>query len=136
LNDLVSKKDNQMNRSVFIALAVAAMAFSTSTASAGGSGSQTQYVRIKNIGSSTLRVVAANGTLSPASASSSRLLSQNAVTQFVLKKGAGQFAVGSTDFLGGNLLNYNFPNSTYVYLQAKGEGGVYTPSFAPPGTRF
>ena len=127
-----------MDRRVFIALAVAAMAFSTSTASAGGSGSQTQYVRIKNIGSSTLRVVAANGTLSPASSSSTRLLSQNAVTQFVLKKGAGQFAVGSPDFLGGNLLNYNFPNSTYVYLQAQERGDFrpYTPSFAPPGTRF
>jgi len=125
-----------MNRRVFIALAVAAMAFSTSTASAGGSGSKTQIVRIKNIGSSTVRVVAANSALSEASASSSRLLSQNAVTQFVLKKGPGEFAVANPDFTNGQLLKYNFPNSTYVYIQAKEEGGVYTPSFAPPGTRF
>jgi len=124
-----------MNRRVFIALAVAAMAFSTSTASAGGSGSKTQYVRIKNIGSSTVRVLAANGTLSSAS-KGSRLLSQNAVTQYVLKKGAGQFAVANDAGTEGDLLDYNFPNSTYVYLQGKEAAGVYTASFAPPGTRF
>jgi len=124
-----------MNRRVFIALAVAAMAFSMNTASAGGGGSKTQIVRIKNIGSSTVRVLAANGTLSPTS-TGSRLLSQNAVTQYVLKKGAGQFGVGNDAGTDGDILDYNFPKSTYVYLQAKEAAGVYTASFAPPGTRF
>ena len=124
-----------MDRRVFIALAVAAMAFSTSTASAGGGGSQTQYVRIKNIGSSTVRVLAVNGTLEK-NPWVTRPLSQNAVTQFVLKKGAGQFFVGTDTW--GFTLDYNFPNSTYVYLQAQERGDFrpYTPSFAPPGTRF
>lgn len=124
-----------MNRRVFIALAVAAMAFSTSTASAGGGGSKTQFVRIKNIGASTVRVIAVNGALSP-TPSGSRLLSQNAVTQFVLKKGAGQFGVGNNSGTEGDILDYNFPKSTYVYLQAKEQAGVYKASFAPPGTRF
>ena len=127
-----------MNRRVFIALAVAAMAFSTSTASAGGSGSKTQIVRIKNIGSSTVRVVAvtSSGATEASLKSASRLLSQNAVTQYVVKKGTGLFVVSNDAFTTGNSLEYNFPNSTYVYLQAKEAAGVYTPSFAPPGTRF
>jgi hypothetical protein len=129
------EKDNSMNRRVFIALAVAALAFSTSTASAGGSGSKTQIVRIKNVGSSTVRVLAKNGTLSSTS-TGARQLSQNAVTQYVLKKGAGQFGVGNSAGTEGDVLDYNFPNSTYVYLQAKEAAGVYTASFAPPGTRF
>jgi hypothetical protein len=84
-----------MNRRVLLALAVAAMAFSTSTASAGGGGSKTQIVRIKNIGSSPVWVNAMNGTLPPpkpsAAATGARLIPQNAVTQFVLKKGAGRW---------------------------------------------
>ena len=124
-----------MNRRVLIAMAVAAMVCSTSTAFAGGGGSKTQFVRIKNIGSTTVRVLAANSTLT-ASSPGSRLLSQNAVTQFVLKKSPGQFGVGNNAGTDGALLDYNFPNSTYVYLQAKEAGGVYTARFAPPGTRF
>jgi hypothetical protein len=124
-----------MNRRVLIALAAAAMMFSTSAAFAGGGGAKTQYVRIKNIGATTVRVLASNGTIAPPFAGS-RLLSQNAVTQYVLKKGAGQFGVGNNAGTQGQVLDYNFPNSTYVYLQAKEAGGKYTASFAPPGTRF
>jgi len=80
-----------MNRRVLLALAVATIAFSSSTAFAGGSSkSKTQYVRIKNIGSSPVWVNAMNGTLpdsTPAASTGARLISQNAVTQFVLKKG-------------------------------------------------
>ena len=124
-----------MNRRVFIALAVAAMAFSTSTASAGGGGSQTQYVRIKNIGAPTVKVAALNGT--PTTAPAFRSLSQNGVTQFILKKGAGTFVVQNplvTDDIA--VLPYTFPNSTYVYLQANTVGGLVKATFAPPGTRF
>ena len=123
-----------MNRRVFIALAVAAMAFSTSTASAGGGGSKTQYVRIKNIGAAPVKVVAMNGT--PSSSVATRVLSQNGVTQFVLKKGPGFFGVLNVAETSGDSLDYNFPKSTYVYLQAKDAAGEVTASFAPPGTRF
>ena len=132
-----------MNRRVLLTLAVAAMAFSTSTAFAGGSSkSQTQYVRIKNIGSLPAYVFVANGEITlPAWKAGNRLLSQNAVTQFVLKKGASEFGVLSDNdtgsFGGEDFLKYNFPNSTYVYLQARvTAGGVSQASFAPPGTRF
>jgi hypothetical protein len=85
-----------MNRRVLLALAVATIAFSSSTAFAGGSSkSKTQYVRIKNIGSSPVWVNAMNGTLPDptlsAASTGARLISQNAVTQFVLKKGAGRW---------------------------------------------
>ena len=122
-----------MNRRVFIALAVAALAFSTSTASAGGGSSKTQYVRIKNIGAKAVKVAAWNeGTSEPAS----RTLSQNGVAQFILKKGPGIFAVDADGAISDTGLNYNFPNSTYVYLQAKAVGDQVYASFAPPGTRF
>ena len=134
IDGLVFKKDNQMNRRVFIALAVAAMAFSTSTASAGGGGSKTQYVRIKNIGAPTVKVAAFNGT--PTKQPAFRSLSQNGVTQFILKKGAGTFVATNPAETTGDYLEYNFPKSTYVYLQANTVGDVVTPSFAPPGTRF
>ncbi len=125
-----------MNRRVFIALAVAAMAFLTSTASAGGGGgSKTQYVRIKNIGAATVKVVAVNGV--PTSAPAFRSLPQNRVTQFILKKGAGTFVVqnpaNESDVAS---LPYTFPNSTYVYLQANTVGDAVQATFAPPGTRF
>jgi len=136
LNDFPRiREDNFMYRRCVIAMAVAAMVCVTSTAFAGGGGSKTQYVRIKNIGSTTVRVLASNSPLTPTSGGS-RLLSQNAVTQFVLRKGPGQFGVGNSDKTAGDLLDYNFPNSTYVYLQAKEANGVYTAKFAPPGTRF
>jgi hypothetical protein len=139
IDGLVLKKDTQMNRRVFIALAVAAMAFSTSTASAGGGGSNTQYVRIKNIGAKSVNVVAVNGSPSFNDFSTipgTRALSQNRVTQFVLKKGVGSFIVLNAAKTDGDNLSYNFPNSTYVYLQAKDDGNEVTASFAPPGTRF
>ena len=123
-----------MNRRVFIALAVAAMAFSTSTASAGGSGSKTQYVRIKNIGAPAVKVTAFNGT--PTTKPAFRSLSQNGVTQFILKKGAGTFIATNPAETGGDYLEYNFPKSTYVYLQANTVGGLVKATFAPPGTRF
>jgi len=135
IDGLVFKKDNQMNRRVFIALAVAAMAFSTSTAFAGGSGSKTQIVRIKNIGAPTVKVFALNGF--PKAEPAYRSLSQNGVTQFILKKGEGLFLVQNPvvayDF---DYLFYNFPESTYVYLQANTVGGSVEASLAPPGTRF
>jgi hypothetical protein len=135
IDGLIFKKDTQMNRRVFIALAVAAMAFSTSTASAGGGGSKTQYVRIKNIGATAVNVVAVNGAVP--SAPAYRSLSQNRVTQFILKKGAGTFQVQNpADTADIASLPYTFPNSTYVYLQANTVGGAVQATFAPPGTRF
>lgn len=44
--------------------------------------------------------------------------------------------VANPAFTDGDELEYNFPKSTYVYLQAKEVGGVYSASFAPPGVRF
>ena len=130
-----------MNRRVLLALVVAPIAFSSSTAFAGGSSkSKTQYVRIKNIGSSPVWVNAMNGTLPDptlsAASTGARLISQNAVTQFVLKKGAGQFGVLNFGETAGTRLDYNFPNSTYVYLQARDAGDRVIATFAPPGTRF
>lgn len=136
---LYSEKDNLMNRRVFIALAVAAMVFSTSSASAGGGGSSKQFVRIKNIGAKTVNVVAVNGSPSFDDFSTipgTRALSQNRVTQFVLKKGVGSFIVLNAAKTDGDNLSYKFPNSTYVYLQAKDDGNEVTAKFAPPGTRF
>ena len=121
-----------MNRRVLLAMAVAAIAFSTDAAFAGSPNNQ--YVRIKNIGTSTVNVVAFNGT--PSVQPALRALSQNGVTQFILKKGAGTFVVADQAKTTATPLNYNFPRSTYVYLQAKEEAGTVTPSFAPPGTRF
>ena len=135
IDGLVFKEDNQMNRRVFIALAVAAMAFSTSTASAGGGGSNTQYVRIKNIGATAVNVVAVNGAAP--SAPAYRSLSQNRVTQFILKKGAGTFQVQNpADTTNVASLPYTFPRSTYVYLQANTVSSLVQATFAPPGTRF
>jgi hypothetical protein len=135
-----------MHRRVWLALAVAAVAFSSSTSFAGGSSnggsskSNTQYVRIKNIGASPVWVNAVNGTLPDpkpsAAATGARLISQNAVTQFVLKKGAGQFGVINAAETNGTRLDYNFPNSTYVYLQAQDAGDRVIATFAPAGTRF
>jgi hypothetical protein len=124
-----------MKRRVLIAMAAAAMMCFSSAAFAGGGGVKTQYVRVKNVGATTVRVLASNSTLTPTSGGS-RLLSQNAVTQFVLKRLPGQFGVGNNAGTAGDILNYNFPNSTFVYLQAKEVAGVYKASFAPPGTRF
>lgn len=124
-----------MNRRVFIALAVAAMVFSTSSASAGGGGSSKQFVRIKNIGAQPVNVAAYNGA-APASPAY-RSLSQNRVTQFILRKGAGTFLVQNPVLLDDIApLPYTFPNSTYVYLQANTVGDAVQATFAPPGTRF
>jgi hypothetical protein len=54
----------------------------------------------------------------------------------VLKKGAGQFGVLNSGETTGTRLDYNFPNSTYVYLQARDAGDRVIATFAPPGTRF
>jgi len=122
-----------MNRRVLLALAVAAMAFSAEAAFAGGRNNQ--YVRIKNIGTEPANVFASNSA--PPAAPAYRTLSQNGVTQFTLKKGYGAFQVA--DQAAKNppaLIGYNFPNSTYVYLQAKVAADVPAATFAPPGTRF
>ena len=126
-----------MYRRVLLAMAVVAIAFSTDAAFAGGS--NTQYVRIKNIGVKPVNVVAMNGSPSFTSyeaVTGTRLLSQNGVTQFVLKKGKGFFAVLNAAKTSGDNLDYNFPKSTFVYLQAKDDGSDVTASFAPAGTRF
>lgn len=103
-----------------------------------GGGGKTQYVRINNVGATPVRVVAVDSAVLSEEQlkSRTRLLSQNGVTQFVLKKGPGYFLVANPAFTDGDELEYNFPKSTYVYLQAKEVGGVYSASFAPPGVRF
>lgn len=126
-----------MNRRVLIAMAAAAMMCPMTAAFAGG-GAKTQYVRIKNVGATPVRVLAVNSVAFSEEQlkSKTRLLSQNGVTQFVLKKGVGYFLVANPAFTDGDELEYNFPKSTFVYLQAKEAAGVYSASFAPPGVRF
>jgi len=121
-----------MNRRVLLALAVAAMAFSAEAAFAGGRNSQ--YVRVKNIGTDPVTVYAFNEF--PTALPPYRTLSQNGVTQFTLKKGYGGLLVSTPALIQPALLGYNFPSSTYVYLQAQIVAGVPAASFAPPGTRF
>jgi hypothetical protein len=127
-----------MIQRVAFTLALAAMVCSMNAALAGGrssgsSKSNSQYVRIKNIGSATALVNAANGGSVGAGGKS---LGQNGVAQFNLKKGAGVARAANAAGSKFKLLPYNFPNSTYVYLQAQADAAAATLTFAPPGTRF
>ena len=129
-----------MIRRVAFTLALAAMVFSMNAALAGGrssgsssSKSNNQYVRTKNIGSATALVNAANGG---SVAAGGKSLGQNGVAQFNLKKGPGVARAANAAGSKFKLLPYNFPNSTYVYLQAQADAAAATLTFAPPGTRF
>ena len=127
-----------MIRSAFFAMAVAAMVFSVDAALAGGrsggsSKSNNQYVRIKNNGSNTALVNAANGTVSTSGA---RSLASNGVTQFNLKKSAGQAIAANTSGITSPVLAYSFPKSTYVYLLAKADASAATITFSPAGKTF
>jgi hypothetical protein len=133
IDGLIFKKDTQMNRRVFIALAVAAMAFSTSTASAGGGGSKTQYVRIKNTGTSPALVNAKNGAVS---AAGGKTVSGNGVAQFTIKKGAANAFVQDQTAAVSQTLDFNFPKSQYVYLLAAADATTSTLTFSPPGKIF
>jgi hypothetical protein len=129
-----------MIRRVAFTLALAAMVCSMNAALAGGgssgsSKSNSQYVRIKNIGSATALVNAANGG-SVSTASGGKSLGQNGVAQFNLKKSPGVAAVTNAARSKAKTLPYNFPKSTYVYLQAQADAGAASITFAPPGTRF
>ena len=128
-----------MIRSFSLALAVAALAFATDAAFAGGrssgsSKSNNQAVRIKNIGSAPVLVNAKTGAAT--GAAGAKTVNQNGVAQFNLKKAAG--VAGATNAAGtpSAPLNYNFPKSTYVYLQAQADADAATMTFAPAGTRF
>ena len=114
-----------------------------SDAYAGGSSKSTvQFVRVKNIGSAPVWVNVVNGTLPPPSptvtvaSTGARILAQNGVAQFILKKKAGQFGVANAGETAGITLDYHFPNSTLVYLQAQAVGDSVIATFAPPGPRF
>jgi len=120
-------------------MAVAAMVFSVDAALAGGrssgsSKSNNQYVRIKNTGSGTALVNAANGSVSAAGA---RSLASNGVAQFNLKKSAGQaISLYPADTSIQQTLDYNFPKSQYVYLLAAADATTATMTFSPPGKTF
>lgn len=128
-----------MIRRIAFTMAVAATVFSMNAALAGGrssgtSKSNTQYVRIKNIGSATALVNAANGSTVPTTGGKS--LGQNGVAQFNLKKAAGTAQATNAAGTPSAPLAYNFPKSTYVYLQAQADADTATMTFAPAGTRF
>lgn len=135
-----------MIRHVAFALAVAAMAFSMDAALAGGrpsgsgsksgnSKSNAQYVRIKNIGSASALVNAANG--GSVAAAGGKTLAQNGVAQFNLKKLPGTaIAANAGASKSSAPLSYNFPQSQYVYLQAQADAAAASITFAPAGTTF
>jgi hypothetical protein len=127
-----------MIRSSLLALAVAALAFSADAALAGGGGggnskSNKQSVRIKNIGTQPALVNAANGSVGAAGA---KTVAQNGVAQFRLKKVASQAFASDTAQTVTQTLNYSFPRSQVVYLEAAADGTVTTLTFAPPGKLF
>jgi len=128
-----------MIRSFSIALAVAALVFATDAAFAGGrssgsSKSNNQTVRIKNIGSAPALVNAKTGTAT--GASGAKTVNQNGVAQFTTKKVASQAWAADTAQAVPKTLNYTFPKSVIVYLQAAADGTTTTLTFAPPGTIF
>lgn len=126
-----------MIRSALFAMAVAAMVFSVNAALAGGGGgskSNNQYVRIKNTGSGTVLVNAANGSVSAAGAKS---LASNGVAQFNLKKSASQaISLYPADTTVQQTLPYSFPRNNYVYLLAAADATTATMTFSPPGKTF
>jgi len=134
-----------MIRRVAFTLAVAAMVFSMDAALAGGrpsggssksgnSKSNAQYVRIKNIGSASALVNAANAA--SVAAAGGKTLAQNGVAQFNLKKLPGSAIAASTGGASSAPLPYNFPKSQFVYLQAQADAAAASITFAPPGTTF
>jgi|GEM_PF-1268536 len=128
-----------MIRSFSIALAVAALAFATDAAFAGGSSSgssksNNQTVRIKNIGSAPTLVNAKTGAAT--GAAGAKTVNQNGVAQFTTKKVASQAWAKGTGNNVPKTLNYTFPKSQIVYLQAASDATTTTLTFAPPGTIF
>jgi len=121
-----------MIRSFSIALAVAALAFATDAAFAGGGSNQT--VRIKNIGSASTLVNAKTG--SATGSAGAKTVNQNGVAQFTTKKVASQAWAKGTGNNVPKTLNYSFPRSQLVYLQAAADGSTTTLTCAPPGVRF
>ena len=128
-----------MIRNAFFALAVLAMVASANAAFAGGrssgsSKSNNQYVRIKNTGTAPALVNAKTGTAT--GASGAKTVNQNGVAQFTTKKVASQAWAADTAQAVPKTLNYTFPKSVIVYLQAAADGTTTTLTFAPPGTIF
>jgi hypothetical protein len=138
-----------MNRRMFAAaVAVAALFFSVDAAFAGSPSTQT--VRIKNVGAAPVAVFAANGSPTESQVRAGyKLISQNGVAQFVIRKGASVgVAVDPTtaatmkskavvkNSLPAAILPFTFPNSRFVYLVATAGGASPTINFAAPGTRF
>jgi hypothetical protein len=128
-----------MIRSFSIAMAVIALAFSADFANAGGrssgsSKSGNQSVRIKNIGPAPVLVNAKNGAAT--GAAGAKTVSQNGVAQFRLRKVASQAWAADTAQTVPSTLDYSFPGSQVVYLEAAADGAVTTLTFAPPGKLF
>ena len=128
-----------MIRSFSLALAVVALAFAADAAFAGGrsggsSKSNNQYVRIKNTGAAPVLVNAKTGAAT--GASGAKTVNQNGVAQFTTKKVASQAWAADTAQAVTKTLDYTFPKSAIVYLQAAADGTTTTLTFAPPGTLF
>lgn len=128
-----------MIRRSILALAIAALAFSADAALAGGgrggsSKGNTQSVRIKNIGTQPVLVNAKNG--SATGAAGAKTVSQNGVAQFRVKKVASQAFASDVSQTISDTLNYSFPRSQVVYLEALADGTSATVTFAPPGKLF
>jgi hypothetical protein len=134
-----------MIRRVAFTLAVAAMVCSMNAALAGGgsssgssksgnSKSNAQYVRIKNIGSATALVNAANAA--SVAAAGGKSLAQNGVAQFNLKKLPGSAIAANSAGKSSTVLPYNFPKSQFVYMQAQADASAASLTLAPAGTTF
>jgi hypothetical protein len=128
-----------MIRTFSLALAIVALAFATDAAFAGGrssgsSKSNNQVVRIKNIGSAPALVNAKTGAAT--GASGAKTVNQNGVAQFTTKKVASQAWAADTAQTVPATLDYTFPKSQIVYLEAAADGTVTTLTFAPPGKIF
>ena len=138
-----------MTRRMFTALvAVTALFFSVDSAFAGSPSTQT--VRIKNVGAAPVAVFAANGSPTESQVRAGyKLISQNGVAQFVIRKGAAVgVAVDPTTAVmmktkgavknssSSAILPFTFPSSRLVYLVATAGGASPTINFAAPGTRF
>lgn len=126
-------------RSTLLALAVIALAFSADAALAGGrsggsSKGNTQNVRIKNIGSLPVLVNAKNGGAT--GASGAKTVAQNGVAQFTLKRIGSQAWAADVSQTTTDTLDYSFPGSRFVYLEAAADGTTSTVTYAPPGKTF
>lgn len=126
-----------MLRTHSLSLAVLTVALSASVALAGGNGStkaNLQSVRIKNVGSQPVLVDAKNGAST--NVNQSRTVPQNGVVQFRLKKIASQALAADVTKTAQGTLDYSFPRSQFVYLEASTNGTVATMTYAPPGKIF